>query len=322
MTVKVSAQAVPRRLGGNRWLSEPAIVLIGYSVLGLVIILSDVLPLRAGLAIILALLGSGWSLTTALFPQSTELDAVERVALSACLSLAVGGMLGFLLAGSPWGLRLAPFLMATGLMNLGFYVVVWYRRRRLVGTAANHWPWALERLIGWWIDQSRSSQMVTIGLMVLLILGARAFREAMLRPSPDPPMTEFFLLDQDGLAEDYPETAPVGEPLVITYGIVSREKELALYQVYALKDNIVVGSSQPIRLDPGEAHEAQIELLLPAQATGATRIELVLLLGSVRHRSLHLWLVAEEPGLTRIAKDGQRSLHVALSSEVTKLRSK
>jgi hypothetical protein len=121
-------------------------------------------------------------------------------------------------------------------------------------------------------------------------------RRAILTPNPDPPMTEFFLLGRSGLAEGYPETAVVGQPLSIVYGIVNREQETILYQVRAwLTDGKMVGSTQPVELSPGEVHVSDIELLLPEYAADPQRVNFVLSRGDEHYRSLHLWLGVEKP---------------------------
>jgi len=53
----------------------------------------------------------GYSFIKALFPTK-ELDAIERIALSIGLSLALVPLVGLLLNYTPWGIRLAPIMLS------------------------------------------------------------------------------------------------------------------------------------------------------------------------------------------------------------------
>ena len=145
----------------KRIINEPAIVLLGYIALAIVISLTNRTPLQVGLAIVLAIFGNGFSTVTVLFPRPHDIDIVERAALSACLSLAIGGILGFSLARSLWGLRLWPFLIITGLYNIICYVLTWYRRRKF---SDDEMIVRLDsrKLFVWWdTNQNISSRLIT-----------------------------------------------------------------------------------------------------------------------------------------------------------------
>jgi len=113
------------------WLNPVAFVLLGYAVLVILVFWINLPLLRAGLGIALMLFGSGYSLVAALFPQSSSLDELMRVALAGGLSLAIGGISGFILASSAWGLEPVSLLVFTILFNLVCYAVVVYRRWRV-----------------------------------------------------------------------------------------------------------------------------------------------------------------------------------------------
>jgi hypothetical protein len=54
----------------------------------------------------------GFMLISALYPRSEDLDGLERVALSIGLSLAIVPLVGLALNYTPWGIRLAPIVIA------------------------------------------------------------------------------------------------------------------------------------------------------------------------------------------------------------------
>ena len=195
----------------SNWISAPVYVLIGYIILGLLILSTGHNPFRVVLATILAFFGLGYSLLAVLY-QDRELDAVERLALSFCLSQAVGGMLGFALARSIWGLRLFPLLIATGLFNIGCYMMItWQKRNRKEHLSPS--PMNLSPLFNWWRDQNIFEKIITSILTLLLVSGAWSFYRSLLMPKLDPPMTEIYLTDMNGLAEEFPLDATAGEKL-------------------------------------------------------------------------------------------------------------
>ena len=68
----------------------------------------------------------GYSLIATLFPRKDDLDAIERIALSFGLSIAITPLLGLALNYTPFGIRLLPILIVlsvfTILLALGAYV--------------------------------------------------------------------------------------------------------------------------------------------------------------------------------------------------------
>lgn len=75
--------------------------------------------IRYVLGIIFVLWLPGYTFIKALFPtkvpiqtSSTELDTIERIALSAGMSLALVPIIGLLLNYTPWGIRLTPIVLS------------------------------------------------------------------------------------------------------------------------------------------------------------------------------------------------------------------
>src|SRR6266571_8866676 len=62
------------------------------------------------LAILLVLFVPGYVFVASLFPNDTEIDWTERVALSVGLSITVVPLLGFILNFTPWGIRYEPIV--------------------------------------------------------------------------------------------------------------------------------------------------------------------------------------------------------------------
>jgi uncharacterized membrane protein len=296
MTTKTNTKAsFPVILLDNRIFNEPAVVLLGYVVLTTITSLAKQTPLHIGLAIILTMLGSGLSTVTFLFPRPHDLDTVERIALGACLSMTIGGLLGFALARSPWGLRLWPLLITTGLYNVVCYLLTWYRRRNLGSD---------ERIIR--LDGSKLSalwhskvgilnRIITAALIISVLVAAWLFVRNLSIPAVDPAMTEFYLLGNGGQTDTYPKFGHAGETLSVTYGITNRENVNALYQVKVTIQQNEVGISPMVAIKPSEAISGLVEFIVPDSLSGLTRVDFVLFRDGKPYRFLNLWIEVENP---------------------------
>jgi hypothetical protein len=61
----------------------------------------------------------GYATAEALFPKRSELNSLERFALSVGLSLAIVILVGLLLNYTPWGIRLASLVISLTIISLG-----------------------------------------------------------------------------------------------------------------------------------------------------------------------------------------------------------
>jgi len=251
--------------------------------------------LQMGLAIILALFGSGYSIMAVLFPRTQDIDFVERMALSSCLSLAIGGFLGFALANSIWGLRLIPFLISIALFNIVCYFLVWFRRRNFPDQEMTvNWDSRIffARLK---TSQNSTGSFMTIILVIFFMSGVWVFTQKLHLTPNDPPMTEFFLLGEDLHTENYPLAGSSGDSLVVRYGIVNLEYETGTYQIIASANGEEVGSSQPMEIKPTETQISPIEFFIPNTSEDQVKVEFVLYREDIAYRSLHLWIDCERP---------------------------
>lgn len=279
----------------RRLISVPAFVLLGYILLTVLILRNDESPLRIGFAIFLSVLGSGASTVTVLFPRKNDLDFTERLALSACFSMTVGGIAGFALARSPWGLRALSFLFTSGVYNLICFGLTWYRRR-------NHedeerfFRLDLGKLLGWVKnDQRISSRAVTTILVIIFLSGAWFLAQKIRQPSLDPPMTEFYLLGKGGETNSYPQTCYPGETVDVSYGIVNRENQSVTYQIKVFTQGTEIGKSLPIQLFVDETQKGHLQFRVPETMSGLTKVEFILYRETKPYRFLHLWINVVKP---------------------------
>jgi len=86
-------------------------------------LIPDIFPLnsvRWVLGSIFVMYLPGYTLIQLLFPRGSELDGLERFALSIGLSLAIVPLIGLLLNYTPWGIRFVPITASLG----GFTVIM------------------------------------------------------------------------------------------------------------------------------------------------------------------------------------------------------
>ena len=86
-----------------------------------VTLIPDLFPLntlRWVLGSIFVLYLPGYTLLQFLFPKHSELDTLERFALSVGVSLAIVPLIGLLLNYTPWGIRLAPITASLGAFTI------------------------------------------------------------------------------------------------------------------------------------------------------------------------------------------------------------
>ncbi len=84
--------------------------------------------LRWVLGSIFVLFIPGFATVEALFPRGSELNSIERFALSIGLSLALTMFTGVLVNYTPWGISLTPILIALSLLTVGVTMIALARQ--------------------------------------------------------------------------------------------------------------------------------------------------------------------------------------------------
>jgi uncharacterized membrane protein len=122
------------------WFWTTAILAIA-TVIAVFTVPEDAYPLvyvRYVLGIIFVLWLPGYTFIKALFPtqvpiktSSSNLDTIERVALSAGMSLALVPLVGLILNYTPWGIRLTPIVISLSSFTVGMALVALARQYRM-----------------------------------------------------------------------------------------------------------------------------------------------------------------------------------------------
>jgi uncharacterized membrane protein len=257
----------------------------------------------------------GYVLVAALFPNS-EMDSIERIALSFGMSIAVTALIGLGLNYTSWGIRLEPVLYSifAFIIILSAIAII---RRRAYGRKELTFVINL-KMPGIWQGSALNKALNVI--LVVVILGAvGTLIYTVTKPKVGEKYTEFYILGINGKAEDYPTDFTLSSKLQVVsvqYGtntpavsekwgrltlvIVNHEQQNTTYTVVMKIDGNQVGipfqsgivqSLGPIVLAPeGEWKE---EIGIVPQHTGENQeVELLLYKdnGTQPYLDLHLWV--------------------------------
>jgi uncharacterized membrane protein len=204
-------------------------VLVSVFILPLVLFHVDqTLRVLFGLPFILFI--PGYVLIFVLFPmKKTEkgIDGIERIALSFGLSIAVVPLIGLILNFTPWGIRLEPILLSL----FGFIIIVgllgWYRWTKTNPTERL----AVSLTISMPKSENRIDRLLTIILGIAIVVAIAALMYVIIAPKTGEKFTEFYLLNTERRADDYPTNLTVGEDASVIIGVVNHEYRPITYTV-------------------------------------------------------------------------------------------
>ena len=196
----------------------------------------------------------GYTLMAALFPKKGSLGGVERVALSFGLSIAVVPLIGLVLNFTPWGIRLDPILISLAVFIIATSGVAAYRREKLA--PEERFRVLFNVRLPSWQGQSMPDKVLSVVLAVAIVGAIGTLGYAVATPRVGEKFTEFYILDLDGKAENYPTELKVGEEGRVIVGIVNHEQEEASYRVEVWID----GEKAKLRIDGEDRDEIIVEL--------------------------------------------------------------
>jgi uncharacterized membrane protein len=222
-------------------------------------------PLRLAIGLPFVLLLPGYALLSALFPERGDrgFDLLERVVLSLALSLAVVSIVAYLANFTPYGIRLAPVLIAVVGWSAAFAVIGLVRRARLApqdryrlrwnagdstvpslfsvqqrGVRAQRGPFEPENE-----RQLLLNVFLVFSIVVLLAGGAYLAIAAPSLPDAEP-HTEYYLLSENEegelTANDLPTELSAGSAEPIHVGIENHEGETRTYTTVVLQQEVTI----------------------------------------------------------------------------------
>lgn len=252
----------------------------------------------------------GYVLISFLFPEEEPLDKIERIALSFGLSIAITPLIGLLL-NYVWEISLTPILVSLSLFIFVFSGLAAFRRTTIpveerfsIYIEINPLDWQNYDII------DKALVVATVGL--LMASGVLAVHIAT-TPRTGEQFTEFYVLGENGMADDYPTNLTVNETGRIIIGAINREHESVDYTLvvglgYGFENMTREGGIQAdynITLESNNTYydtefslnhneEWNHSLNFSISQPGEYKLSLYLLRDGEVYRELHLWLEARE----------------------------
>lgn len=258
-------------------------------ILALLIALGASGAARVVLGLPFVLFFPGYALIAALFPARTDLDGIERVALSFGLSIAVVPLLGLALNYTPWGIRLYPILLTLLAFTVIMSFIAVYRRNKLPPEDRFFITANIETAK--WSELSRLDKVLSVALAGAIIFAAGSICYVVTTPKTGEKFTEFYILGPGGMAEGYPREMRAGEEKEVIVGIVNHEYRLVPYTAEIRAEGGIVKKLGPYELDHEEKVEERVSFSLGEPGENI-KVEFLLFKDeeSEPYRSLHLWV--------------------------------
>lgn len=263
-----------------------------------IITLTPFRVVRIILGLALILFFPGYTLLTALFPKRTDLDTIERVALSFGLSIAVVPLVSLVLNYTPWGIRLYPILISLTAFIIVMSVLAWFRKRHILPSERLNITMNLN--FAFWAEQSKLHKILATALIASVIIAIGTLVYVISTPRAGEEFTEFYLLGGEEETEGYPRKLVIGESGHVILGIVNHEHEPTTYTARVLIENQQVNSIGPVTLQNKEKWEKKIDFS-PSQPGENIKVKFLLYKDnqSDPYHTLQLWIDVLEKGKIR-----------------------
>ncbi|MDO8725276.1 MAG: DUF1616 domain-containing protein [Candidatus Methanoperedens sp.] len=268
-------------------------ILVILTILFLVIYPLNSTPFRPMLGIIMLLFIPGYALIAALFPGKNDLEDIERLALSFGLSIVVVPLICLGLNFTPFGIRLLPILFSLSFFTLVMCLIASLRRLKLPDNErfAVNFSGIYPLIKGFSNTKSRFDKVLTILLFFLIIALTIMLIYIFVTPSQGEKFTEFYILGDNGTAENYLTLLEVGSNSSITAGITNHEYVLTNYTLKVLLDNSTLRTLH-IKTNHNSTWEEKV-IFTPEKTGNNLKLEFLLYKEenfTAPYRNLHLWV--------------------------------
>jgi uncharacterized membrane protein len=233
-----------------------ALNLFSYVLLLCVLFLPDN-PLRIIPGIPFVLFLPGYSLIAALYPRKTGIDGTERILWSIGLSIAIVPLIGLSLNLIPAGIDLIPVAISMTSFVFIMSVVAWLRRRSLEEYERFSVAFTLSSPLKWF-EQTTPDKTLFIGLVVAVLCAASVIGYKITNPVLEERFTDFYVLNVEGNAFDYPYQMKVGEEGRVIVGITNLEHTETTYRLEVRVDGVPHTTIKSITLEHGETRQTDI----------------------------------------------------------------
>ncbi|MFW5898505.1 MAG: DUF1616 domain-containing protein [Candidatus Saliniplasma sp.] len=251
----------------------------------------------------------GYVLVSFLFPEEEPLDKIERIALSFGLSIAITPLIGLLL-NYTWEISLVPLLISISLFIFAFSGLAYFRRRTIPIEEVFHIEFEINPPD--WESYDMIDKALVIGTVILLISSGALAVHIVTTPRTGERFTEFYILGEDDIADDYTTDLTVNETGRVTIGMVNREHEEVNYTVVmGLGDELTSMSSQGtldenISFSGNNTSYLRRDIILnhterwnttvnfQVESSGSYRLKFFLIKDGEVYRDLHIWITVSD----------------------------
>lgn len=244
----------------------------------------------------------GYVLLAAVFPDRGHLSLSERIPFSIALSIIAAPLVGFFLNYSPWGVVLDSVVVClTGEILVASAVAYWRRSQlpphkrfslNLSRAAVAGYFGAAHTLPG---RERRANRQLTLGLIVFVVASALLLSFVVLAPQSGKSITELYVLNSKGEADNYPTQLQLGKAENFVVGVSNSESANARYTLKVALSN---GTQQNIlysnQLALGSKETWQQSVAVKPDLTGKNlKLQFLLYRGedtSAAYLENHLWV--------------------------------
>jgi hypothetical protein len=154
------------------------------------------------------------------------------------------------------------------------------------------------RLVGSFVATSRLERAAVLGAGVILVVVGYAVWGTVARPAL-PPLTEFYMLGPQGLAQDYPRATTFGAPVGVLLGVHNVEGRPMEYRVVARDAGTDLAAVAPFQVATDDTWTGQLSIPLAAYGFGQ-EVDILLFRtddDSAPYRQLTLIVDVAQPGV-------------------------
>jgi len=277
-------------------------------------------PIRIVLTFPTILFIPGYCFIAALFPKADDIGLAERVMLSIGTSIAIVPLIGLGLNFTPWGIRLEPIVI---LLTFFTYLMIFFAYyRRVVLPVEERFRISFSAMAGrirqTFLPPEESGVDRFLSIVLLLVMIAVVITTIYVIGTPKEGgerFTEFYILNEEQIASDYPDQIVTGQNYPMYIGIGNHESRDMAYTIetwmVSTEFDTVTNTSRIVAMDPAdhlsftlaENRSTIIPYNLSVEKKGYDRVEFLLfnektpgleITGSDRitmsYRNLHLWI--------------------------------
>lgn len=188
--------------------------------------------LRQILSILIVIFNPGYAVTAALFPGKHDVSNIERITLAFGVSIAIVPLLAFILAySSPLALGSTVGVLTLVITTCA---IIGLLRRLSLGTEDRFTvEWSGFRYATRLFPQelSQRDRILSILLVVSLLLSMSVVVYAVITPVQSDRYTEFYILNSNGKAGDYPTQFSFSNGTPLRVGVVNHEGHSVTYDL-------------------------------------------------------------------------------------------